>query len=365
MKNIFKQMAVILLFFCLWYVFFLFLTYHFYPENTVVDNSRLHERNNRLVLGKLKSNIFLNDAQNILLGFWVTKHESKRIIIIGGSNALRINPAVMQKALPDFTINLAAVRNSNITQLRDIVYVVRKSSPGSLKGTIFIIGVCFATFFNDNASGGHVLYENKNLTFLEAEGLRYGLYKLRDNKLELVLAPRMMPLAVHLLRPFLLCDLVFYDLKSYYDNSFASLHAVQKKPQDLKGEEFKQASLAEWRDSLGNIRDFAEDGIMSDFVTLCKEIEKSGASVVIVDLPSAPWMQNESEYYKKYTLKRLLYLDEDRIIPRLRYVNLATLLPPITDGDFVDSVHPTKEEGEMWSKAIAGFVLSQRKFLGF
>ncbi len=364
MKNILRQTGIIIAFFSFWYLLFLLLSYHLYPISKVIDNSRVGHSNH--VRGDvLKGNIYLYDAPNILLGSWLSKHNTNRIIILGASNSVKMRAAIMQKILPDFSVNHATVRGSNVTQLRNVVDVFRMSSQGSLKRTIFIINLFCGTFINNKSSMGHVVWKNKNLTYFEAEGLRYGLYKLSNNTLEPTLDPHFMPLAVHLLRPFLLGEIILYDIKLYYDNFWLSLHPSKGSPQDSQGEEMKRASLVEWKNAYGDIREYMEAPEMDSFISLCKEIEQSGGSVVVVELPTPSWMHGINEYYKKYISKRQLYINKIETIPRVRYIDLATLLPPIPDADFVDSVHPTQEEAEVWEKAISQYVLSQRRFLGF
>jgi len=361
MKNIVRQAGIILGFLGLWYVFFLFLTYFLYPESGVVDNSRMRPHDQYV------DNIFLKDTTSVLLGFWTIKHDTHRIIIIGSSTArVGIHPSVLQTLLPDFTITNASVGASTVTQLRQVVDVVRMSSPPSMKGTIFVVVPFYAEFVNGNTPYGHVLWENKNLTYLQLEALRYGLYKLRDNKVGLTIDPYFMPLAVHLLRPFLLWDIIFFGMQSYYVDGWLSIYSMMGKHQEeLKGEAMKQNALMLWKEGLGNVKDFGNDAQMDDFIALCQEIAQSQASLVIVDLPVPPWVRERSEYYRKYILKMSLYLNEIKKIPRVRYIDLGQRFSNSTDLDFIDSSHPTKKAAEIWSKTVADFIVSQRRFLGF
>jgi len=362
MKNIVRQAGVILGFLGLWYLFFLFLTYLLYPENGVVNNSQMRTRNDQLI-----KSIFLKDATNDLLGFWTSKYEAKRIIIIGGSNAGQgILPSVLQTVFPDYTIHNASVRASIVPQLRQIVDVIRMSSPGSMEGTIFVAGIFYGLFYNDHAEYGHVVWKNKRITYLQSEALRYGLYSPRDDKLALTLAPHLMPWAVRLLRPFLFWDVIFFDADSFYVDCWMFLYSMMgKHEEEPQGEKMKQSAGEEWKVSLGDVKDFAQDSQMNDFLALCQEIIQSGASLVIVDLPVPQWVREKSAYYKKYILKMSLSLNEIKKIPRVRYIDLGTNTSFSTDSNFRDSAHPTREAAEMWSKTIAGFVVSQRRYLGF
>ena len=361
MKNIVRQAGIILGFLGLWYVFFLFLTYLFYPGRGAIDNSRMRPHDQYV------DNIFLKDTTSVLLGFWTIKHDTHRIIIIGSSTArVGIYPSVLQTLLPDFTVTNASVGASTVTQLRQVVDVIRMSSPRSMEGTVFVVVPFYGEFVNDNTLYGHVLWKNKNLTYLQLEALRYGLYKLRDNKVELTIDPYFMPLAVGLLRPFLWGHIIFFDVQSYYVDGWLSLYSMMGKHQEeLKGEAMKQNALTLWKEGLGDIKDFAQDPQMNDFLALCQEITQSGASLVIVDLPVPPWVRENSAYYKKYILKMSSSLNEIKKMPRVRYIDLGKRLPNSTDLDFTDSSHPTKKAAEIWSKTVADFIVSQRRFLGF
>src|SRR5208283_1192025 len=173
----------------------------------------------------------------------------------------------------------------------------------------------------------------------------------------------LMPLAVRLLRPFLFWDVVFFDADSFYVDGWMFLYSMMGKHEDMKGEELKQSARAEWKVNLGDIKDFAQDSQMNDFLALCKDISRSGASLVIVDLPVPQWVRENSEYYKKYILKMSLSLNEIKKIPRAWYIDLGKRLPNATDLDFIDSSHPTKEAAEIWSKTVGDFIVSQRRFL--
>jgi len=360
MKNIFRQAGIILGLLGLWYLFFLFLTYLFYPDSGVVDDNQAHRGYT------FTKSIYPDGGSSVDLGVWLSKNAPHRIIIIGSSNAQGgIRPTVLQTLLPDFAIYNGAIGGSNVTQLREILDVVRMSSPQSMKGTIFVAGIFYGTFFNDNVSGQHVLWKNKDLTIFQSDGLRYGLYKPKDNKLELTLEPHLMPWAVRLLRPFLFWHCIFVDVRSHYVDFWDSFHSMTGMHEGMQGEELKQSVLAQWKVSLGDIKGFAQAQQMNSFLELCQEIIQSGASLVIVDLPVPQWVREKSAYYKKYILNRPLYINGIKNIPRVRYIDLGTSLPGRPDSDFSDSVHPTKEAAEMWSKTIADFVVSQRRYLGF
>ena len=220
MKNIFRQAAVILIFLGGWYLFSLFLSYHFYPGHVAVDNSNTEPSS------KIKNSIFLSDSADDLFGFWGIKSGPKRMIILGASNAQEgILPSVLHQQLPDFTVYNASVGGSNTTQIRQIVDVIRMSNPGSLKGTIFILGVFFGTFVNDDSQVGHVLWLGKNITLLQLEGLRYGFYRPNDKTLELTINPSLMPLTVQLIRPLLFWDIFFFDLRVDYADFWERLHS--------------------------------------------------------------------------------------------------------------------------------------------
>ena len=149
MKNIYRQASFLLIFFCLWYLVLFLVTYLFYS-----DSGEFGSYKNGL-LGKVPTRtIFLDSGANVDLGFWVSQHKTHRIILTGASNTGEgLKPPIMQEVLPsDFTIYNATMGGSNSTEIRQILDVARMSNPGSMKGTIFIIGVFFGTFFNDSNS---------------------------------------------------------------------------------------------------------------------------------------------------------------------------------------------------------------------
>jgi len=360
MKNIFRQAGVIFIFFGLWYLFFLALTYLFYPDSGVVDDNQAQHG------GMLTDSIYPDGGANVDLGFWVSKNGPHRIIITGSSNASEgILPSVLQPVFPDFAIYRGAVGSSNVAQLRQIVDVIGLSNPASMEGTIFIIGIFYGTFFNDDVPIQHVLWKNKILTKLQADGLRYGLYQPREDKMALTLDSHLMPWAVRALRPFLFWHMIFVEAKQSYIHFWDSVHSAMGKHENIKSEEFKQSSLAQWEYYLGDIKGFAQTQQMDSFLALCQEIAQSQASLVIVDLPVPQWLRERSEYYKKYVLNRSVYLNGIKKIPRVRYIDLGANAACSIDSNFRDSSHPTKEAGKMWSQTIADFMVSQRRFLGF
>jgi hypothetical protein len=354
MKNIFRQAGIFIIFLGLWYLLFLFLTYLFYPDSGVIEDNQTHRWT------ALTESIYPDGGANVDLGFWVSKNGPKRIIITGASNAREgILSSVLQGVFPDFTIYNATSGSSNVTQLRQIVDVVSMPSPGAMKGTVFVMGIFYGTFFDDNVPTQHFLWKNRILTKLQADGLRYGLYRPIGDKLALTVAPPMMPWVVRALRPFLFWHIIFLDIKLSYVDFWTSVHSMTGKTEDFKGETLRQDALAKWKVDLGDIKDFAGDAQMHRFVSLCKEIVQSGASLVVVDLPVPQWLRERSEYYKKYTLQRPLYINEIKKMPAVRYLDLGAIVPGCGDLDFRDSAHPTREAAKIWSKAIVDFMVSQ------
>jgi hypothetical protein len=346
MKNIFRQLGIMVGFLGIFYLFFLVLTYVLYPDTTIDNNNPT----------KSFFNFYQPPPQNLTLKIWGIKFPSlKRVFIMGSSDVYAgFSPSEFQKALPEYSISSLAMSDSNFTQLKNIFDVIQMSSVGSMKDTVFIVGLWY-TQFSDAPIPDRSQSQDTNLTQVEAEALRYGLYRVKNDELEPVFDPHSMRLAVDLLRPILLCHVIFLNVNNLYGDFWIWMHQLRGEsavsaPMPIQ-EGVKQAALMDWAKRSGNINDYMEGGVqVQKFLDLCGAITRSGASLVLVDMPVPQWHRERSIYYKKYALRKSFYLDQILKMPKVQYIDLSSYFP---DSDFIDSAHPTEQGTKDWSRVVA------------
>jgi len=283
---------------------------------------------------------------------------TKRMFIVGGSNAfMGLRPAVFQNIFPEFTVFGMEGPGIHAQQLRDLFDMVKLTSGGSLKGTVFVIGIGFSQFM-EAPERLRIAASDQDPTAMEKEGLKYGLYRIKDNELELINDPHLKPLAHQVLSRRLLWYLLIMKGYQCYEGLWQWVDRLTGRlsPPSID-ERTRQNSLILWTKTLGSMGDYMERGReWKRFWSFCQEAHQSGASLVLVDMPMPGWLREHSPYYQKYISKRGNYLKQILTMDQVSYIDLTDHFP---DTNFIDSAHPTAQAAQDWGRQVAQFIQSR------
>ena len=306
----------------------------------------------QLDAGQARSSLFMTEPKYVFLSRSTLNTTADKVILLGASNMqVGFRQAQVQALVPGAEVHNLSVGGSNITQVAQIVDLVREvQSPEARRHNTYVIGLWYGLFADDGARW-HTDDRHAGDTDIDIERYRYGFYRRTDHGPEPLLPPGRLDTGVLLIHPYLVLDRTARDLTR-------SLRGfLTAKPKDITDDERnavvltedqKQKYLAFWRDYMGNAKTLSD----KPFQTLQHTIDgilAEGGRVVLVDLPIPPWHAQGAVLASDYTRRTAPLFAQLQTRPGVSVV--AAIDGP--EADFSDEVHPKPRVTERWAQRLA------------
>lgn len=280
-----------------------------------------------------------------------------KVLVLGASNTLvGFKQGELQALVPDQEVHNISVSGSNITQLRQVVQLVREvQSPEARRHDTYVLGLWYGTFAADRARW-NTPDRHPGDTDIDLERYRYGFYRRSEGGAVALLPPSGLDTGAHLVHPYLVLDSVTRDvtqsLRGRLSGKAPKLTDRERNQRTVQPSEYA-GYLAFWRHYMGDI-DRLEDEPFQTLAKTVDEIVADGSRVVLVDLPIPAWHADGSPLHADYAQRMAKLLPEMAERPGVSVVRIAGR----DNEDFSDEVHPKPRVTARWSEALASSLSS-------
>jgi hypothetical protein len=280
-----------------------------------------------------------------------------KVLLLGASNTMvGLKQRELQALLPDREVHNLSVGGSNITQLRQVVQLVREvQGPESRQHDTYVLGLWYGVFAADSARW-NTPDRHPGDTDIDIERYRYGFYRRSESGAVALLPPSALDTGAHLVHPYLVLDSVTRDvtqsLRERLSGKAPKLTDAERNQRTVAPSEYA-GYLAFWRRYMGST-DRLEDAPFQTLARTVDEILADGSRVVLVDLPIPAWHAAGSPLYADYARRMAVLLPELEQREGVRVVRIAGS----DNEDFSDEVHPKPRVTARWSEALARSLLS-------
>lgn len=275
-----------------------------------------------------------------------------KLLVLGASNALvGFKQRELSELLPELEVHNISVGGSNITQLEQIVELVREvQTPEARRKNTFVLGLWYGVFASDEARW-HTPDRHPGDTDIDIERYRYGFFRRGEAGAVALLPPRYLRAGAALIHPYLVADQLTRDLTQ------SLRERLQGKPKKLTDQERnarvisepeRREYLAFWRDYMGSVDSLSNVGF-ERLERLVDTILADGGRVVLVDMPIPRWHAEGSPLHADY-VRRM-----NELLPTLEAKSGVRVLQLRGDDpdDFSDEVHPKPRVTRRWAEALA------------
>ncbi|MDD5422647.1 MAG: hypothetical protein PHT32_04395, partial [Candidatus Omnitrophica bacterium] len=148
MKAVARQFLILAVFFAVWYMSAIALSYAFFPQTVIPKPVDTQEADRTIY--QVPSRYITMCMPNF------AKSADKKIFIVGSSNAREgFRPEELEEYAPGREIFNLGMGSSNITQARDTADLVCAVFPeSSIKGSVFVLGIWYGLFVTDDMRWG-------------------------------------------------------------------------------------------------------------------------------------------------------------------------------------------------------------------
>ena len=343
MTPILKQLAQLVAALAALYGVALAVTLVLVPPNDALD---------RLDSARAGASLYMTEPKYVFLARTRLDTPADKVVLVGASNMLAgFRQAQMQALLPDAEVHNLSVGGSNVTQVAQIVDLVREvQSPEARRHTTWVIGTWYGLFADDRARW-YTDDRHGGDTDIDIERYRYGFYRRTDDGPRPVLPPDRLETGVTLIHPYLVLDRVARDMTRSLRARIAAKPKVitddERNAVVLTAEQ-KQAYLAFWRSYMGRT-DTLGDAPFRTLEQLIDVLLMDGSRVVLVDMPLPAWHRAGSPLAADYERRTASFFAALRTRPGVSVV-------PAFEGsdlDFSDEVHPKPRVTAQWARRLA------------
>ncbi len=318
------------------------------------------ERAAPLDTARAASSLYLTEPKYVFMKRDRLANGSDKLLVLGASNSLvGLKQRELAPLLPDREVHNLSVGGSNITQLAQIVDLVREvHTPAERAQNTFVLGLWYGAFASDQARWS-TPDRHAGDTDIDIERYRYGFWRRGEHGPVPLLPPQHLRTGAALIHPYLVADQVARDVTQ------SLRERLQGKPPRLTDQERnarvvsepeRQKHLAFWHDYMGSVEHLS-DASFERLRRLVDTIRADGARVVLVDMPIPRWHARGSRLHADYARRMT------ELLPELAARDgVAVLrLPGGDDDDFSDEVHPKPRVTASWAQALAALPFLQHQ----
>lgn len=344
MAHIVRQIARLLTALVVVYGALLALSLVFVPP-TAVDQ--------RLDTGRAAASLFLTEPKYVFMARGRLNSTSDKVLLLGASNVQAgFKQAELQAELPAVEVHNLAVGGSNISQVEQIVGLVREvQSPAARQHNRYVIGLWYGLFAEDQARW-YTPDRHGGDTDIDIERYRYGFYRRTDHGPVPLVSPRYLGAEVVLIHPYLVLDratrAVTQSLRDFMTQKPAAMTDEQRNAVVTSDAE-RQQYLSFWRGYMGNTERLAE----TPFRILSRTVDgilAEGGQVVLVDLPLPAWHSRGSALALDYRTRIEALLSSLKSRPGVVVLRMDN---DNSELDFRDEVHPKPRVAKRWAQRLA------------
>ncbi len=309
----------------------------------------------RLDAGLATQSLYMTEPKYVFLARGQLNNTHDKLLLVGASNMQAgFRQAQMQAQLPQAEVHNLAVGGSNITQVGQIIDLVREvQSPEARRHNTFVIGLWYGLFADDKARW-YTDDRHAGDTDIDIERYRYGFYRRTAQGPAPVLPPEHLEWGVVLIHPYLVLDRTARDLTRSLRSYIAAKPKVitdEQRNATVLSEADKKKYLAFWHTYMGAAQTLGD----APFLVLERAVEQilaDGGRVVLVDMPIPAWHAKGAALQADYRRRITPLLD------RLQARPGVTVVPAFDsdDDDFSDEVHPKPRVTNLWAQRLASAV---------
>jgi hypothetical protein len=307
----------------------------------------------RLDTARAPSTLFLTEPKYVFLARSRLNTSADKLILVGASNTLAgFKQAQVQALLPALEVHNLAVGGSNITQISQVVDLVREvQTPEARRHNTYVFGLWYGLFAADSARW-YTPDRYPGDTDIDIERYRYGFYRRGDSGAVAVLPPQYLQAAVRLIHPYLVLDRTARDLTTSLRQFMAGKRPAltdEQRNAVVLNDAQKRNYLAFWREYTG-LAETLGDAPFQALERVVDNILDEGGRVVLVDLPIPDWHARASVLAADYRG----HMDE--LLPELRNragVSVVRMDDAGAADDFSDEVHPKPRVTGRWAQRLA------------
>jgi hypothetical protein len=344
-SAILKQCLIVLAFFVALYAAVFAVTILIYP---------FPKQSGGLDTATAPRTIFTTEPKYVFLDRAPLRSEGPKLILLGASNVVAgFKLRELQPLLPDMVVNNLAIGGSNVTEMREVVSLVREEQGAAeSQHTLYVIGLWYGMFV-ENEVHWNTPDRHAGDTDIDIERYRYGFYRRTAAGPVAVLPPRFLDYGVIAIQPYLALDRFVRDASDFLSNRPPPLTDRERNAMVLTEDE-KSRLMSTWTRYMGRPGPVG-DQQFGELEQTVGDIVASGARVILVTLPLPKWHEESSPYQQSYLEKR------DRMLDRLAGrpgVSILSLEDLCANADFQDEVHPKPSVSHLWSERLASFISS-------
>ena len=307
----------------------------------------------RLDAARAPSSLFLTEPKYVFLARSRLDSSADKVILMGASNTLAgFKQAQVQALLPALEVHNLAVGGSNITQISQIVDLVREvQTPEARRHNTYVFGLWYGLFAADKARW-YTPDRHPGDTDIDIERYRYGFCRRTDTGAVPVLPPRYLQAGVLLIHPYLVLD------RSARELTTSLREFMSGKPPPTTDEQRnavvlndaqRRKYLAFWREYTG-LAETLGDAPFQALEHMVDGILTEGGRVVLVNLPIPEWHAQGSVLAADYRRHMETLLPE---LKRRAGVSVLRMDDAGAGDDFSDEVHPKPRVTERWAQRLA------------
>lgn len=306
----------------------------------------------RLDSARAGSSLFMTEPKYVFLGRGRLDTPDDKVLLVGASNTLAgLRQQEVQALVPGAAVHNLAVGGSNLTQVAQIVDLVREvQSPEARRHSTYVIGLWYGLFADDGVRW-HAEDRHAGDTDMDIERYRYGFYRRTDHGPVPLLPPAQLDKGVTLIHPYLVLDRTARDVTRSLRGFIAAKPKVitdAERNAVVLSDAEKQKYLAFWRNYMGNV-DTLPDAQFDTLARLVDTILADGGKVVLVDMPIPHWHAKGAVLAADYRKRTGALFSQWQARPGVTLVAAAD----VDDNDFSDEVHPKPRVTERWAQHLA------------
>lgn len=307
----------------------------------------------RLDAARASRSLYMTEPKYVFLSRSQLDSPTDKLLLVGASNMqVGFRQAQVQALVPHAEVHNLSVGGSNITQVGQIVDLVREvQSPEARRRDTYVFGLWYGLFADDKARW-YTEDRHAGDTDIDIERYRYGFYRRTDAGPVAVLPPRHLDAGVTLIHPYLVLDHTARALTRSLRGFLAA------RPKAITDDDRNAAVISDaertkylsfWNEYMGSVKTLS-DRPFDTLVGTVDRILADGGQVVLVDMPIPPWHAQGAALAADYRQRIAGVFDKLQARPGVTVVRMDT---DGDDADFSDEVHPKPRVTERWAQRLA------------